>query len=538
MCKLSAAEFSIVDTRFVFHCRPLYLRLVFNEPLTEGAGEKATLDIDSGLLVVQLPKKNVSEPFTQLDDPGYLVKTELQRRALGGQAQVRPVQEVKCVDDVGEDHDDTDCASDDELETEFVQQVRNDLADDAAVQTSYGFAGHFRGIFRGIDQDLVRETLQLDADPETTLPDERRRRRIAAEQRDFDEEAMLCSLEDDEGDVAALLSSSLPPYIEAFEAALHEGGVQWIGPSRHVTQPQVETSLLSTGEEEDEDDSAIGICAVHGSAVVWRGNMMEFGSGDGVEFATPPTADVTRTPSDEVPPSAPVVCILAVPSRRLLACPASKPQLTLSLDESTALRSVKHIHHLGSVQRDADILLADLLSAITFEMLSSGGEGTSESIWSVCMLSPSLSWLDTPESVYDACVQFTRRALTYPLHRHLDLVHRTWRDVGILCLLGRTFVVRQLLWLRHLVAHSEHKHVLNVLFVDPLLDFLMTSPVDTVNKKLEELASVLHNIATMTEAVVVNVKRSSDLLIAGNQAVAMNPITVTSVGLPIEVSRH
>jgi protein SHQ1 len=566
--KLSTAEFAIADNKFVFHCRPLYLRLSFVEMLTEGAGEKATYNVDDGLLVVQLAKRNEGEPFSRLDDPQFLLLTDVQRKQ--HQASARKLVEV-----VAEQHEDED--DEEELDCEFVQQLASassellsvgcqlaSATDSSAQRASYGFAGRFSGVFAGLDRDVVRDILQLDVDPEAAPKALRRSRRMQREEADFDEEAMLCSLEDADGEVAALLeaASRCPPsYIRTFEAALRSEGVRWLGQGSQV-QPFSEVSESGpgmAGHEEEESDEMAG----SGVQTVWTGNMMEMTTTAGdmeerSDGAEPPRSEtgpaLVTAPVQELPSEGPEdqePCHPAERARNRLASPSTKPRMILTMEESATLQSLSPNPNPGPSSPEEGILLIELLCAVMYEKIATaeagGGdsEGSSESLWTVTMLSPSLSWLDTPLSVYDACVTFTRRVLTYPLHRHVDLVHRTWRDVGVLLLLGRPFVVRQLLWLRRLLGHSDSgKHVLNRLFVDPLLGSLMNSyaDCDAANKALERLAVVLHNIATMTEPVRVVLKKTqtlsrgllqrTDEVDSDEAAVVMVPITVLSVGLP------
>lgn len=55
--KVSSFDFYIDKTTFKFYGKPYFLRLVFTKELVEDGREKASYDVSTGLLTVNLPKK-------------------------------------------------------------------------------------------------------------------------------------------------------------------------------------------------------------------------------------------------------------------------------------------------------------------------------------------------------------------------------------------------------------------------------------------------------------------------------------------------
>lgn len=110
--------------------------------------------------------------------------------------------------------------------------------------------------------------------------------------------------------------------------------------------------------------------------------------------------------------------------------------------------------------------LVSIVYAFAFEHRETLGEPNVESAWTLCKLSPALSWLDAPQSPHDALIACMHRALAYPLHRHFDLALQAAADTACIFRLGRRAVLRALLDARAILAAHEHRHYLNALYVD------------------------------------------------------------------------
>ena len=149
----------------------------------------------------------------------------------------------------------------------------------------------------------------------------------------------------------------------------------------------------------------------------------------------------------------------------------------------------------------ASPLLIDLLSVTVFDTITTEGEGSSESVWTTAKLSPSLSWLDPPTTIREAVVAFCRRVLVFSICPHFRLCLRVFRDVGLLLLSGRAAVIQVLLRLKDIFDHSDGgKHAISFLWLNPLLEFLMSEDQGYVEHFFQIVATVLHGVIAGTAA--------------------------------------
>jgi protein SHQ1 len=589
-CRVSEAQFDICEERLTLYCKPYYLRLRFDQPLTEGKDERATYNVDTNTLTVYAPKLHEGEPFTNLHDPAYLIATEKQR-VLMNRPPAKPLIQVMGSTSTADKGDSDDDDGEDD-ETEYVQTLRNAALEDdsplhadgaAAPATSYGFNMEFADVFGGLDETTVYDAIEL-RQPDRVPHHERRALRIADEQKSFHEEAMWYSLADEEGEVDAILHGAfVPHYVRTFEQILARDGVKFITPSRRYaaetrmndddeTNARRESGLLPRDAAEEDDGVAEGAAAVYGSRIaevpVWSGNIASFDvlpsndpqiQSDGLDVSSPYGMDEVGDDVSEYTVNGSAASPLT-PARRI-AAPSHPVEATFDMEESDMLArllpsSVRHRDaskdlvppHEGHVMA----LTLDLLLAFSYDHLTSEGTSSSESVWTVCKLSPSLSWLDTQDSLYDVCVVFARRVLIFPLHRHLNLIRRCFRDVGVMMLLGPSYVVKSLLAIKYMMDRSEHKMVLSTIFLNPLLRYWQRKPRAAAMALLHSTALELHDIATRhTPAKPKRRPHQSSTLLSGlldqrsaavqrlvaqgePSADAMElPITITTLGLPI-----
>ncbi|CCW68450.1 unnamed protein product [Phytomonas sp. Hart1] len=222
-----------------------------------------------------------------------------------------------------------------------------------------------------------------------------------------------------------------------------------------------------------------------------------------------------------------------------VAIPSCRPVLDFTKDEQDTLTRIKPPRLLFQPSfSSVAALTADLLLAEAYDDLITEGTGCCESLWNLCELSPALSFLDPPEDLYEACFSFTRRALIYPLHRHLGLVQRVFAVVGTRLLLGRAYVLRALLRIRDVLAHAEHKHVLNLIFLDPLVGYWMN--IAGAEDRLTGVALEMHAHAVRTEPLEVNRHSSSNhgggSLLSGllqDEKKVLYPLTLLNLRLPL-----
>ena len=160
--------------------------------------------------------------------------------------------------------------------------------------------------------------------------------------------------------------------------------------------------------------------------------------------------------------------------------------------------------------------LVDLLFAYAYDVRTTEGESTVESGWTVRHLSSQLSWLDSFDSVGDACVACVRRSLCYPLVRvprpppvgrslgvqptphglppqvrHLGLSRAVVGDVVTLLRLGRRATLRALLDLRATVQRGgEHGYLLNRVWTDDYCVWLQQLRPQWLGRLAEKLEAV------------------------------------------------
>jgi protein SHQ1 len=113
--------------------------------------------------------------------------------------------------------------------------------------------------------------------------------------------------------------------------------------------------------------------------------------------------------------------------------------------------------------------LLDILLAYCYDHIMTMGEPTVESSWTISMLSPSLSWLDSPSTnmVRDVCIAFLRRSVCYPYFRSLEFGMMILQQTS--SLINPEFVVKALLQTRQILEKSESYYLGNKLYVDPYL---------------------------------------------------------------------
>jgi len=80
--------------------------------------------------------------------------------------------------------------------------------------------------------------------------------------------------------------------------------------------------------------------------------------------------------------------------------------------------------------------LVDILLAYCYDHRTTEGDGSVESPWTICKLSPTLSCLETFTSLREPVIAFLRRALCYPLHRHWGLCQKLLQDVYVILKYG------------------------------------------------------------------------------------------------------
>jgi SHQ1 protein len=131
--------------------------------------------------------------------------------------------------------------------------------------------------------------------------------------------------------------------------------------------------------------------------------------------------------------------------------------------------------------------LLDILFAYVYDHITTDGDPTVESAWTVFILSTSFSWCDDwlddaseEEDVFQlipsVVCSSTRRALIYPYIRSLAFAGFIWQHVETLLRRGVRTILRCLLQVRTVLDRSELYYFGNKLYVDPYLIWLQQYP--------------------------------------------------------------
>ncbi|KAH9578903.1 Shq1 protein domain [Trypanosoma melophagium] len=511
LCKVTKAVFSILRHQFTFHCAPYYLRLKFDQPIAEGCGERATFAVETNVLTVYVPKESPGEVFTQLDNPAYLIATEKER-----------LQLVQLVGGIESNTEATNTALLEEDEMEFRQQLPSGPLGAETGFGDYGFAGNFTGLFASRDPDVVADVLDLPLNPDETTAAQRRQLRLEEENNAFNEDALLVSFEDEDGEVRRLLHY-VPEHRLEYVTALEREGIRYVAPSAAAVE---ETAIPTSNNVEDdvrEDEDAV-LPLSTGVVDVWAGNI--------AEFKKPLIEEVSQSETTiHMGNNEEISMVGTVPPKGgLLAVPQQRPCALFTPEEHQVMIHITAPRLLFPPTASVvNALTADILFAEAYDDIVTEGNGCSESLWNICKLSPALSWLDPADNLYDACIFFARRALIYPLHREFSLVQRVFSSVGIRMLMGKSYVLKALLRVREIFAHAEHRHVLVILFLNPLIGYWLN--VQSPDEQLVQLALELHahTIRATPEEVAVNT--SSSLLVRDKKTLL--PLHLLNLGLPI-----
>ena len=275
---------------------------------------------------------------------------------------------------------------------------------------SYGFNNAYSDFFR-VWHGEVREILSLP-DPEHTRPEQRRILREAAEDQQFDIERYLMDYANQEEDMYFRLAMDYVPFwrsYSVFPAVAHP---------KSTVVANVLTPLVG-GVDSDVDrvgDSFRSVSLDTSSASAH--------SAASVVFSEAEQELLRRLPRKE----------FLVPLG--------------SLEEKLVLGG-----------------LVDILIGFAYEQLTTQGDSGVESTWTVSIVSPTLSWLDTCADLYAVIRSSVRRMIAYPFLRQYDLAIRSVREASEIMKRGKRVVLRALLALYRIVEKSETQYLLNALYI-------------------------------------------------------------------------
>ena len=137
-------------------------------------------------------------------------------------------------------------------------------------------------------------------------------------------------------------------------------------------------------------------------------------------------------------------------------------------EQLMALDNVDLLPLVGEERLAALCQIYDLLLANAYDWRMTQGEFNVESAWTIRTLSASLSWLEQwsgPAQVLESAIH---RTLTYPYIRHTDLTRKIVEDASQILENGKRAVLKCLLRIRDIFAHSDTFYLFNRLFINDL----------------------------------------------------------------------
>ena len=157
-------------------------------------------------------------------------------------------------------------------------------------------------------------------------------------------------------------------------------------------------------------------------------------------------------------------------------------------DERFRLKNLPRKDYLLDKEEKRRVLygLIDILFAFSYDARTTEGDHTSESNWTICKVSGTLSWLERFDSLKDTMITCVRRSLSYPLHRDWRLSMKVLQDVhNILKCDGKTCLLKCLLKTHHLLNHTvDSRYILNDLYLTDYCVWIQT----VTEKTLKALA--------------------------------------------------
>lgn len=153
-------------------------------------------------------------------------------------------------------------------------------------------------------------------------------------------------------------------------------------------------------------------------------------------------------------------------------------------NEDENVRLMNNKSHLPDVSKISEqqteslfLSLLDVLYAYSYDHRTTFGDETCESSWTVVVLSPTLSWLESYTPPYDNIAGVLRwsirRAMIYPYLRNFDFVSKQLvKDVLNILSGGVRVVLRCLLQVQQILDTSEFHYLFNKLYISPYISWI------------------------------------------------------------------
>ncbi|CAG8586768.1 14654_t:CDS:10, partial [Cetraspora pellucida] len=128
--------------------------------------------------------------------------------------------------------------------------------------------------------------------------------------------------------------------------------------------------------------------------------------------------------------------------------------------------------------------LVDLLYAYSYNNRVYEGEITVESAWTIGKLSPIISCLEEFNSLEETIIALFRRSLAYPWHRNFELSEKCLDDVYVLLKLGRRTILKVLLEIKDIFDHHDVYYIYSKIWLDDYCIWCQTKANDKVIRLL------------------------------------------------------
>ncbi|KAJ8409240.1 hypothetical protein AAFF_G00234380 [Aldrovandia affinis] len=174
---------------FKLYAKPYFLRLTLPGRIVEDGREKASFDVDKGLLTLRIPKETPGQHFEGLQMLTSLLAPKGSRSAKSLVEDMAACSGSEVAEEEDEEEDDFDWQVDQQVYTENTEEEMNTLQ-------KYGFGNLRAGVFTRL-QDELSDVIDVKA-PDSATATERRRCRLAAENAKFDPDHYLADLFEDD----------------------------------------------------------------------------------------------------------------------------------------------------------------------------------------------------------------------------------------------------------------------------------------------------------------------------------------------------
>ncbi|CAH0484978.1 unnamed protein product [Peronospora farinosa] len=453
--RVSDMEFYVDRMDFSFYCKPYLLKLHFPYEVVDNELAKAVYDPnkENGTIVVHLLKKEPGQDFPDLDMLTKLLQpqrppVDVKADALQCKAPLIEVLESMGSEPIGsfqEESDRLDTLIGNKMnqnnEETLAEQVRTDssllslesskptqsvgsvqldaekeASDSIDVRVtdlapSYGFNNAYSDFFRAWHGE-VSEILSLP-DPEHVQPEQRRILREAAEEQQFDIERYLMDYANQGDDMYFKLAMEYVPFWRKYPVLLLPAETPREEKEGRVPKPST--------VEIDSDVNGVGESIYNLSLDVTLPRVSSKSS-------------ITFTDAEQE-------LLLRLPRKEFLL-----PED--SLEETVVVGG-----------------LVDILIGFAYEQLTTQGDSGVESTWTVSIVSPTLSWLDSNADLHAVVRSSVRRMITFPFLRQYDLAMRSVCEASELLKRGKRVVLRALLMLHRVIEKSETQYLLNALYI-------------------------------------------------------------------------